>query len=69
MTSDLQNATTRLRTADEQHPDFWATILDRDGDPQMLMDVVAVARAYVRKETVVHQALARVVMEAMEEDE
>ena len=61
--TDLQSAITRLRTADEQHPDFWNTLQDRDADPQMVLDVVAVARAYVRKETVVHRMLERMVME------
>ena len=64
--TDLQSAVTRLRTADEQNPDFWATIRDRDADPQMLRDVVAVARAYVRKETVIHRMLERMVMEVTE---
>ena len=66
--TDIQSAITRLRQADEQHPDFWGTIRDRDADPQMVMDVVAVARAYVRKETVVHRMLERMVMEAMEDE-
>ena len=61
--TDIQSSINRLRAADEQHPDFWGTIRDRDADPQMVMDVVAVARAYVRKETVVHRMLERVVME------
>lgn len=49
--TDIHSAMTRLRAADEQHPDFWQTLQDRDADPQMLRDVVAVARAYVRKVT------------------
>jgi len=65
----IQSAVTRLRLADEQHPDFWATIQDRDADPQMVRDVVAVARAYVRQETVVHRMLERLVMESMEEED
>ena len=64
--TDIPSAITRLRQADEQNPDFWATIRDRDADPQMLRDVVAVARAYVRKETVVHRMLERMVMEVTE---
>lgn len=67
--TDLQIAITRLRAADEQHPDFWQTLQDHIPDQQMLMDVVAVARAYVRKETVVHRALERVIMEIQEDDE
>ncbi len=67
--TDIPSAITRLRQADEQNPDFWATIRDRDADPQMVLDVVAVARAYVRKETVVHRMLERVVMEIQEDDE
>lgn len=55
--TDIQSAITRLRQADEQHPDFWGTIRDRDADPQMVMDVVAVARAYVRNQTLAHDAL------------
>ena len=62
--TDIQSAITRLRAADEQHPDFWGTIRDRDSDPQMLRDVVAVARAYVRRETIVQRMLERVVTEA-----
>ena len=61
--TDFQSAIARLRAADDQHPAFWNTLQDRDADPQMLMDVVAVARAYVRKETVVHRMLERVAME------
>lgn len=49
--TDLQSAITRLRQAEEQHPDFWGTIRDIDADPQMVVDVLAVARAYVRKIT------------------
>ena len=64
--TDIPSAITRLRQADEQNPDFWATIRDRDADPQMLRDVVAVARAYVRKETVIHRMLERMVMEVTE---
>ena len=66
--TDIQSSITRLRDADEQCPDFWQTIRDRDGDPQMVLDVVAVARAYVRRETVVHRMLERMVMEAMEDE-
>lgn len=58
--TDLQQAITRLRAADEQHPDFWGTLQDRDADPQMLRDVVAVARAYVRNQTTAHDALYRI---------
>ena len=61
--TELQEAIDRLRQADEQCPDFWNTLQDRDADPQMVLDVVAVAREYVRKETVVHRMLERVVME------
>lgn len=66
--TDIQHSITRLRTADEQCPDFWQTLRDRDADPQMVRDVVEVARAYVRKETVVHRMLERVVMEVMEDE-
>lgn len=66
--TDLQIAITRLRAADEQHPDFWNTLRDRDADPQMIMDVVAVARAYVRKETTMHFVLEQVAMEIMKEE-
>ena len=55
--TDIQQAIARLRAADDQHPDFWVTIRDRDSDPQMLRDVVALARAYVRKETQAHESL------------
>lgn len=55
--TDIQSAITRLRAADEQHPDFWQTLQDRDADPQMGLDVVAVARAYVRHMTPAHSAL------------
>lgn len=65
--TDLKIAITRLRQADEQCPDFWSTLQDRDADPQMVRDVVAVARAYVRKEAVVHQMLERAIMEAMKD--
>lgn len=67
--TDLQAAITRLRQADEQCPDFWNTLQDRDADPQMVMDVVAVARAYVRKETTMHFVLEQVAMEIMKDDE
>ena len=67
--TDIQSAITRLRDADEQHPDFWGTIRDRDADPQMVIDVVNVARAYVRKETTMHFVLKQVAMEIMKEDE
>ena len=60
--TDLQSAVTRLRTADEQNPDFWNTLADRDADPQMLRDVVEVARAYVRKVT-----LAQCVLRSIQE--
>ena len=66
--TDLQSSITRLRAADDQHPDFWNTLQDRDADPQMIRDVVAVAMAYVRKETVVHRMLERALMEAMEDE-
>lgn len=59
--TDIQSAITRLRAADEQHPDFWSTLHDHDADPQMVRDVVAVARAYVRKETVVHESLRAII--------
>ena len=55
--TDFQSAIARLRAADDQHPAFWNTLQDRDADPQMLMDVVAVARAYVRHMTPAHSAL------------
>lgn len=55
--TDIQQAITRLCAADEHHPDFWQTLTDRDADPQMIRDVVAVARAYVRKETRAQHAL------------
>ena len=55
--TDIQHSITRLRTADEQCPDFWQTLQDRDADPQMVRDVVAVARAYVRHITPAHSAL------------
>lgn len=55
--TDFQSAITRLRQADDQHPDFWNTLQDRDADPQMGLDVVAVARAYVRHMTPAHSAL------------
>ena len=59
--TDLQSTITRLRQADEQHPDFWGTIRDRDADPQMVRDVMAVARAYARKETPSHEALRAII--------
>ncbi len=55
--TDIQQAIARLRAADDQHPDFWNTLQDRDADPQMVMDVVAVARACVRNQTLAHDAL------------
>lgn len=55
--TDIQSAIARLRQADEQCPDCWATLQDRDADPQMVRDVVAVARAYCRKETRAQHAL------------
>ena len=67
--TDIQASITRLRQADEQCPDFWNTLQDRDADPQILRDVVAVAMAYARKETTMHFVLEQVAMEIMKDDE